>query len=128
MTLRGTKDKKSSDSDAGAAGTATNSNRPADGQRHGSTESSGADSYRSTDTIRGPFASMRTPMKVNTATRKLGYVDFFLVMTLLWMVRVCKIRCEDDGVWTSTCTWRYEWYSGMSRPVKIVGLLDYTEG
>ena len=57
MTLFG-KDKKSSDTDGNAA------SKPGDGQRHDST-----------DTIRGPFANMRgTPMKVNTATRKLGYV------------------------------------------------------
>ena len=68
MTLRGGKDKKSSDTD-----NAGNGNSRPDGQRHGSTESSGADSYRSTDTIRGPFANVRgTPMKVNTATKKLA--------------------------------------------------------
>ncbi|KAK4545032.1 hypothetical protein LTR36_003583 [Oleoguttula mirabilis] len=45
------------------------------GQRHGSTESSGADSWRSTDTVRGPFSSLRgsqgrgTPVKVNTNKR-----------------------------------------------------------
>ena len=78
MTLRGGKDKKSSsDTDAAAgngngSGTGNGGSRP-DGQRHGSTESSGADSYRSTDTIRGPFANVRgMPMKVNTATKKLG--------------------------------------------------------
>ncbi|KAK4984663.1 hypothetical protein LTR50_006454 [Elasticomyces elasticus] len=38
------------------------------GQRHGSTESSGAESWRSQDTIQGPFAnySRGTPMKVET--------------------------------------------------------------
>jgi hypothetical protein len=66
MTLLGGKDKKHSDADGGAASSAAgNSN-----ERHASTESS--------DTIRGPFANMRgTPMKVNTATKKLGYVSFF---------------------------------------------------
>lgn len=81
MTLRGGKDKKSSDTDGGAG-------RPADGQRHGSTESSGADSYRSTDTIRDPFANLRGgSMKVNTASRKLGYVCLpFYVFVVLCMV------------------------------------------
>lgn len=67
MTLRGSKDKKDGSSSDGA------SVRPQDGQRHASTESSGAASYRSTDTIKGPFANVRgSGMKVNTATRKLG--------------------------------------------------------
>lgn len=83
MTLRGSKDKKgTSDTDGGAGSSSTAAGngggiRPG-GERHGSTESSGADSYRSTDTIKGPFANMRgTPMKVNTATKKLGYVCLF---------------------------------------------------
>ncbi|KAK5115157.1 hypothetical protein LTR85_009915 [Meristemomyces frigidus] len=58
--------------------TLRNSNKSgqnSDGQRHGSTESSGADSWRSTDTVRGPFSSLRgsqgrgTPVKVNTNKR-----------------------------------------------------------
>ena len=49
-----------------------------DQQRHGSTESSGAESWRSTDTVRraqlngGSFGSVKergTPMKVNTNKR-----------------------------------------------------------
>lgn len=39
-----------------------------DGARHGSAESSGGDSMRSTDTVRGPFGnfSAKTPVRVNT--------------------------------------------------------------
>lgn len=73
MTLHRTKDKQAtSDSGAGNASGTGNAFRP-DGQRHGSTESSGADSFRSSDTIRGPFANVRgMPMKVNTANKKFG--------------------------------------------------------
>jgi hypothetical protein len=70
MTLRGNKDKKSSSENDGGPVTSI-TQRPVEGQRHGSTESSGADSYRSSDTIRSPFAGM----KVNTAAKKFGYVD-----------------------------------------------------
>ncbi|KAK5705468.1 hypothetical protein LTR97_002586 [Elasticomyces elasticus] len=58
-----------------------NSNR-AEAGRHGSTESSGAESLRSTDTVRGPFGSFgqqggqkdgRPPVRVNT-NKRLQYV------------------------------------------------------
>ncbi|KAK5135699.1 hypothetical protein LTR08_004685 [Meristemomyces frigidus] len=40
-------------------------------QRHASTESTGGDSWRSTDTVRGPFGALRgTPMKVTVNTNK----------------------------------------------------------
>lgn len=54
------------------------SNSKTDGQRHGSTESSGAESWRSTDTVKGPFGSFgkqgsqkgnRPPVTVNTNKR-----------------------------------------------------------
>lgn len=69
------------DNAAHSAGSMTlrNSNKPGqngDGQRHGSTESTGADSWRSADTVRGPFSSLRgsqgrgTQVKVNTNKNK----------------------------------------------------------
>ena len=58
-----------SSSSTSASSSATNNHsKETDGQRHGSTESSGAESWRSTDTVRGGYGSM----KVNTVTRKLG--------------------------------------------------------
>lgn len=85
MTLLSGKDKKHSDADGGAASSATgNSN-----ERHASTESS--------DTIRGPFANMRgTPMKVNTATKKLGCV-YFLHKSMVgsrYRVGSCLMFCQ----------------------------------
>lgn len=69
MTLRGHSNKN--DASNGSAGSNSNNNNTAtDGQRHGSTESSGAESWRSTDTVRGPFGNM----KINTANKKLQYV------------------------------------------------------
>ena len=49
MTLRGNHNQKNGNSSGGQQKAMT------DGQRHGSTESSGAESWRSTDTVRGPM-------------------------------------------------------------------------
>ena len=72
MTLRGNSNKNDASSSS-AAGSSSNTS----GERHGSTESSGAESWRSDDTVRGPFGSGRgTPMKVNT-NKKLQYVFLY---------------------------------------------------
>ena len=64
MTLRGDSNKTGASSSS--AGSNSNTTKT-DGERHGSTESSGAESWRSDDTVRGPFGNIRgMPMKVNT--------------------------------------------------------------
>lgn len=68
MTLRGHHSKSKEDS-----GNPANYNGKIAGQRHGSTESSGAESWMSTDTVKGPFDGMKIST-INTVQRKLGYV------------------------------------------------------
>jgi hypothetical protein len=77
MTLRGTHNNPTK-----SAAKEVKGRNNGDGQRHGSAESSGADSWRSTDTVRAPFGSLsgRTTVRVNT-NKKLQYVlSFFLIM------------------------------------------------
>lgn len=89
MTLRGHKDKKkdelqqqASASSGDSAATASSSYKSElNNQRHGSTESSGAESWRSTDTARQIPRS--SPMKVNT-NKKLQYVIIYFTSCYGW--------------------------------------------
>lgn len=71
MTLGGNGNK--SNAGGSSAGNSSNTARN-DGLRHGSTESSGAESWQSNDTVRGPFANIRGMPMLNT-NKKLQYVS-----------------------------------------------------
>jgi hypothetical protein len=91
MTLLGGKEKKNSEKDGGVASSEVEKSS----ERHASTESS--------DTIRGPFANMRgTPMKVNTATKKLGYV--YLSLMSSWWGVVMEWDCARCFVGVVCCS------------------------
>lgn len=81
MTLRGTSNK--TDASNSSAGSSSSNNPTTGGERHGSTESSGAESFRSDDTVRGPFANIRGMPKLNT-NKKLQYVYFIFVTWTGW--------------------------------------------
>lgn len=74
--------------------TLRHNNSKTDGQRHGSTESSGADSWRSTDTVKGPFGSIAnaraTPMKVNTNKKHLYVLPGLFHIVLDGPVRMSR--------------------------------------
>ena len=92
--------------------TLRNSNSKGDGKRHDSTESG-----RSTDTVRGPFASFAhrgTTMKVDTKKKHL-YVSFIFLLPLCLFGEVigAMLRCvllplsagmrSESPVFSSTC-------------------------